>query len=97
MRIEWDEQKDASNRAKHGVSFEEARALFAQGTEHLEIFDAAHSLYEERFIAIGMIPRGLIVVVWSLLEDDRMRIISARKATRREAALFNAHMGTQHD
>lgn len=53
MEFTWDEGKNAANRAKHGVSFQEARALFLSGSDYLVLFDEAHSVDEERFIAIG--------------------------------------------
>jgi len=49
---------------KHGVSFEEASVLFTRGDDYLEIFDDAHSGEEDRFIAIGPIARGLVLVVY---------------------------------
>ena len=63
MEFEWDPAKDRANRSKHGLSFEEASELFASGVDYLEIFDAEHSEDEDRFIAIGPIKRGMIVVV----------------------------------
>lgn len=65
MRYEWDEQKNVANQRSHGISFEEASALFESGVDYLEIFDAAHSIEEDRFIAIGPISRGLVLVVWT--------------------------------
>lgn len=89
MRIEWDEKKDRINRREHRVSFEEAQELFLSGRDYLEIFDEVHSELEERFIAIGLITRGLVLVIWTEREEDTIRIISARWATSREEALFN--------
>lgn len=62
-RFEWNDAKNLANRDKHGVSFEEARELFTSGENYLEVFDAAHSHVEDRFIAIGPIARGLVLVV----------------------------------
>lgn len=95
MRFEWDPDKDAENREKHGISFTEASALFASGVDYLEIFDQEHSTDEERFIAIGLITRGVIVVVWTERDGDTIRLISARKATNREARMFRDYMGPQ--
>jgi uncharacterized DUF497 family protein len=64
VRVAWDEAKNLANRRKHGVSFEEAAELFASGSDYLEIFDKAHSESEDRFIAIGSVTRGLILVVY---------------------------------
>lgn len=92
MRVEWDEAKNLANQRKHGLSFEEAEELFASGSDYLEIFDEAHSEFEDRFIAIGPITRGLIVVAWTEREDDALRIISARWPTEREKALYHSYM-----
>ncbi len=92
MRVVWDEEKNRANQAKHGVSFEEARSLLTSGADFLEIFDAEHSDDEDRFIAIGSIERGLVLVVWTEQEEATIRIISARWATRKERAHFDAFM-----
>lgn len=93
MRIVWDETKNTSSREKHGVSFEEAQALLERDEGRLDIFDEAHSIHEDRFISIGLIARGLVLVVWTeRLAEEQLRIISARWATRREAALYHSHM-----
>ena len=90
MEFTWDEGKNAANRAKHGVSFQEARALFLSGLDYLVLFDEAHSVDEERFIAIGPISRGVVLVVWTEQDEDTIRIISARRATKRERAYYDA-------
>jgi len=90
--VEWDEVKSVTNRRKHGISFEEAAELFASGQDYLEIFDEAHSELEERFIAIGPIHRGLVLVVWTARDDDTLRIISARWADEREQTLYHSSM-----
>ena len=90
--MEWDEAKNLENRRKHGLSFEEARELFASGVDYLEIFDESHSDFEDRFIAIGPIALGLVLVVWTEREDDVLRIISARWAAEREMALYYSYM-----
>lgn len=78
VKVTWDESKNVANRRKHGVSFEEASELFSSGVDYLENFDESHSELEDRFIAIGPIVRGLILVVWMARDDDTLRIISAR-------------------
>jgi uncharacterized DUF497 family protein len=93
VRVEWDEVKNLENRRKHGLSFEEARELFvAAEPDYLEIFDEAHSDTEDRFIAIGPILRGLVLVVWTARDEETLRIISARWATEREHALYHSYM-----
>ncbi len=95
MRITWDERKNATNRKKHDVGFEEAAVLLrSEGEHHLVLFDEEHSTEEDRFISIGPIRRGLVLVVWTERLDDEIRIISARWATTREAAMYRAHVRT---
>ena len=88
MKIAWDETKNRANQAKHGVSFEEASVLFSSGVGYLEIFDDTHSSEEDRFIAIGPIRRGLVLIVWTEPEEEIIRIVSARWASKREKAHF---------
>jgi uncharacterized protein len=91
VRCEWDAAKDAANRKKHGIGFEEAAELFRSGADHLEIFDEAHSEEEERLISVGPIVRGIIVVVCTE-RDGCIRMISARAATKREIAMYHRYM-----
>jgi uncharacterized DUF497 family protein len=93
VNVVWDANKNSANVRKHGVSFEEAQALFTSSEGYLEIFDDAHSDAEDRFIAIGPIARGLVLVVWTERDEDVIRIISARWATPAERNLFNASVG----
>ncbi len=92
MRFEWDDTKDRSNQSKHGLSFSEAKQLFKGSQDYLEIFDASHSDVEDRFIAIGEIRRGIAVVVYTEREEDLIRIIGARFATRQERERYRAYM-----
>lgn len=84
VRLTWDDAKNLANQKKHGVSFEEASRLFTSGADYLEIFDEDHSDEEERFIAIGPIKRGMVLVVSTEIGEGALRIISARWATKRE-------------
>jgi uncharacterized DUF497 family protein len=93
VRVIWDDSKNRANQRKHGVSFEEASILFSQGGDYLEIFDEAHSDDEDRFIAIGPIDRGIILVVYTERDGDTLRIISARWASKRETDLYRTHAG----
>ena len=81
------------NQEKHGLSFEEAKELFASGADVLEIYDEEHSDEEERFIAIGPIGIGIVVVIYTERTEDVIRIISARKATKKETKLYRQHYG----
>ena len=93
MRFEWDPKKDRANWEKHGLSFDEVTELFASGSDFLEIYDEEHSDEEDRFIAIGPIRGGVVAVVYTEPQDDLLRIVSARKATKREAVLFRRYYG----
>jgi uncharacterized DUF497 family protein len=94
VRVAWDDAKNLGNQRKHGISFEEAQELFVSGSDYLEIFDEAHSDSEDRFIAIGPVTRGLILVVWTEQDDETIRIISARFASEREQVLYRSYMDT---
>ena len=91
VKVAWDEAKNLANQRKHGVSFEEAKELFVSNVDYLEIFDDTHSDFEDRFLAIGPIARGLVLVVWTERDEDTIRIISARWATRREQELYRIY------
>ena len=97
MALVWDEEKNRANQEKHGVSFAEAGELFASGVEYLEVFDENHSEAEDRFIAIGPIAKGLVLVVWTEVQDDVIRIISARWATKREGDRYRSFMEGRMD
>lgn len=92
VKVTWDDAKNRANQKNHGVSFQEARVLFTSGVDYLEIFDEDHSDLEDRFIAIGPIKRGLVLVVWTERDEGTIRIISARWATRREQRLYEDHL-----
>jgi uncharacterized protein len=91
VRVTWDERKNVANRKKHGISFQEARVLLLSGADYLEIFDEEHSDFDDRFIAIGPIARGIVLVIWTEHDEKTVRIISARLATKRERALYQAY------
>ena len=92
MEFEWDDVKDRSNQRKHGLSFIEARQLFESRNDYLEIFDSAHSDTESRFIAVGPIDRGIIVVVFTERDEGLIRIIGARFANKHERDLYRSKM-----
>ena len=89
MNFEWDENKAATNQQKHGITFQEAATVF-QDEDALQIFDPDHSEAEDRFILLGMssILRILVVCHCYRANDDVIRIISARKATRNESCTY---------
>jgi uncharacterized protein len=89
LRFDWDERKNKSNRAKHGVWFEEAHSVFSD--RHARLFhDPEHSEEEERFLLLGVSAAGRILVVVHCYReaDSTIRIISARKATKKEVRFY---------
>lgn len=89
MRFEWDPSKASSNVKKHRVSFEEARTVFYDDFA-VQFFDEGHSGDEERFIMLGMSSNARLLVVCHCerAAGEVIRIISARGATRGEAAFY---------
>ena len=84
IHFAWDEEKNRSNQKKHGISFEEAATVFYDDDALLK-YDEAHSLDEERFVMLGMSKANRMLVVCHCCRmGGVLRIISARKATRRE-------------
>jgi len=82
--FDWDPEKAESNHEKHGVSFPDAASVFLDPMAWT-FPDPDHSRGEERFITIGQSINGELVVVAHVeLGEDRIRIISARSATKRE-------------
>ena len=86
--FEWDPQKAKTNISKHGISFEEAQSAFFDA-ESLTIPDPDHSTDEDRFILIGKSIRQKELVIVHTFRDDKIRIISARKANRRERQMYD--------
>ena len=89
LHFEWDEPKAKANVKKHGVSFDEAKTAFYDERARL-IADPDHSSDEERFILLGYSSGLKLLVVCHCYRVDEsvIRIISARKATRQEAASY---------
>jgi uncharacterized protein len=88
IRFEWDPRKARSNEAKHGVSFEEAETVFSD-EQGLLFEDPAPAEREERFALLGLSSSlRLLVVLHALRHEDTIRIISARRASRREARTY---------
>jgi len=85
IQFEWDEDKSRENKRKHKVSFEEAQTVFLDENA-IRFFDPDHSRDEDRFIMLGMsFTLRVLVVCHCYREDDSViRIISARKADKRE-------------
>jgi uncharacterized DUF497 family protein len=91
LHFEWDPAKARENLRKHGVSFDEARTVFADDQAIL-LDDPDHSADEDRFALLGLsAPLRVLVVAHCYREGDTViRVISARKATRSERAQYDA-------
>ena len=89
LRFDWDERKNKRNRAKHGVWFEEAQSVFDDPRGRL-FQDPDHSEEEERFVLLGMSSAGRVLVVVHCYRENEslLRIISARKATKKEVRSY---------
>ena len=85
IEFEWDERKSRENKRKHKVSFEEAKTVFFDENA-IQFFDPDHSQDEDRFLMLGMsfTLRVLVVCHCYKADDSVIRIISARKADKRE-------------
>lgn len=89
MEFVWNQEKAAINKEKHGVSFDEARTVF-EDYDALLISDPDHSEDEDRFVLLGLSSalRRLVVCHCYRQDDEQIRLISARKATRKETATY---------
>lgn len=84
MRFDWDDNKNRKNFFKHSIWFEEAQTVWADPASS-EYYDPDHSETEDRFIRVGISTSArLLLVVFCERDLDTIRIISARKATKKE-------------
>ena len=93
LKFEWDENKNSSNINKHGVTFEEAISVFFDENALL-IYDPDHSNQEDRFIILGYSARANLLVVCHCYRQNEeiIRIISARKATKNEQMTYGGNI-----
>ena len=91
IKFEWDLTKAATNFKRHGVSFEEAQSVFYDEFA-VQFFDNDHSPDEERFLLLGMSTGARLLLVCHCEREAGhvIRIISARKATKRESAFYGS-------
>jgi uncharacterized protein len=89
MQFEWDARKAAANLTRHGISFEEASEIFGDPLT-ISIGDPDHSIDEDRFISTGLSRRQRLLVVSHVYRGGRIRIITARVATRQERRQYEA-------
>ena len=89
LRFIWDDRKNIANRRKQGISFEEAQTVFSDESA-IEFFDPDHSEKEDRFIILGVSLRLRVLVVCHCFRESEtvIRIISARKATKKEQKAY---------
>lgn len=89
IKFEWDAPKAAANLKKHQVSFEEAKSVFYDEFA-VQFFDDEHSPDEDRFLMLGMSSGAKLLIVCHCEREhgEVIRIISARKATKRESAFY---------
>ena len=92
IRFEWDPRKAKTNEKKHGVSFEEAQSVFFD--EQALLLEDAQALHEEeRLVLLGLSASlRILVVIHALRDEDVIRIISARKATRVETHEYETRL-----
>lgn len=89
LRFEWDRRKADANLRKHGVAFDEAQTAFFDDNA-LVMADPDHSAVEDRFVLLGATTASKLVVVCQCYRgsDELIRLISARRANRREIATY---------
>ena len=86
MHFEWDEGKNRENIRKHGLDFNDAWEIFA-GPLSPEL-DLRSDYGEDRWTVIGLLGNRVVVVTFTLVRDEVIRIISLRKALRHERKRF---------
>lgn len=91
VRFEWDTEKDLVNFRNHGVAFDEAKTVFYDENA-IEFYDEDHSLKEVRFLMVGLSSKlRILLVSYAVVEgktEDIVRIISSRKATKKEQKTY---------
>jgi uncharacterized DUF497 family protein len=85
--FDWDPTKAAKNLKKHRVSFDEAATVFNDPL-FITVVDEEHSVDEQRYITIGLSKRGRLLMVAHTDKNGRIRIISARIATKQEEKFY---------
>lgn len=90
--FEWDEKKNKANYEKHGISFDEAGEIFTGEEPFLTFPDTRKDYGESRYISIGVLSKNALLVVAHTHREGRIRIISARKANKRERRKYYAYL-----
>lgn len=93
LGFEWDKYKNRDNFKKHGIRFEEVVELFSR--YFFSVVDDRKNYGEVRSIAIGEIDFNIVIVAVYTLREDRIRLISARRANYKERKSYYAHLKTK--
>jgi uncharacterized DUF497 family protein len=97
FNFEWDPAKAKANQKKHSISFEQATSVF-RDPRAISVFDEEHAEEEERWVTLGATTQGTVMVVIHTFrelggkDEATLRIISARRATRRELKDYEANL-----
>ncbi len=89
MKFEYDQKKSMSNKTKHGLSLDEAKALWLSSFVEIE----ANTLGEPRFMVIGKIKKKLHSCIYTV-RGDVIRLISARRSSKSEEKIYDEHIKT---
>jgi uncharacterized protein len=87
LEFEWDEKKAEENLEKHDIGFDEAKTVFNDSLS-ITIYDPDHSINEHRYIEIGLSSKDRLIVVSYSERGQKIRIISCRKATKKEQRAY---------
>ncbi|MCD8155608.1 MAG: BrnT family toxin [Clostridiales bacterium] len=88
MKFEWSEEKEKINIEKHGIDFRTAVQVFLD-ENRIEFYDERHSVFEERYITIGIVGKKMLIITLVYTErSDVIRVISARQATKKERMAY---------
>jgi uncharacterized protein len=90
MKFEWDERKNQSNLAKHGFDFADAFRIF--NLPMIVEFDEREDYGEDRYVGIGLLNGRVVVVVYTELDEETVRIISLRKALSHERRRYEQYL-----
>lgn len=88
IAFEWDRRKDAANRRKHGVGFAEASTVFGDPLSITIPDQQDHAIGEERFVIVGLSGKRRLLVVVHTIREERIRLVSARPATKHERRTY---------
>lgn len=93
MKFEWDEDKRQSNIRKHGIDFQEAHEIF--DNPMLRRIDDRFNYGEDRWVALGMTHKCVVLVVYTELDVETIKIISIRKATKNERKTYEKYIANR--